>query len=109
VLLSQDEAITAEQLGGGLGHLHDASSRGDARGHEASVAGARGVGKVAEVEQEMVFAILTKTDWNISKSAKLLGLSRDMLRYRIEKFGLARPERTTAAALLAEDALERGG
>jgi two-component system, NtrC family, response regulator AtoC len=35
---------------------------------------------------------LEKTGWNVSKSAKLLGLSRDMMRYRIEKYGLNAPQ-----------------
>jgi two-component system, NtrC family, response regulator AtoC len=35
---------------------------------------------------------LERTGWNVTKSAKLLGLSRDMMRYRIEKMGLARPD-----------------
>lgn len=44
-----------------------------------------------EVERDMVIRALDKTDWNVTKSARLLGLSRDMLRYRIEKLGLSRP------------------
>ncbi|MNQ89753.1 Bacterial regulatory protein, Fis family [compost metagenome] len=46
-----------------------------------------------EVERDMVRKMLDKTDWNVTKSARLLGLSRDMLRYRIEKLGLARPDK----------------
>jgi len=46
-----------------------------------------------EVERDMVLRTLDKTDWNVTKSARLLGLTRDMLRYRIEKLGLARPDR----------------
>ena len=45
----------------------------------------------SDPEREAVVKVLERTDWNVSKSAKLLGLSRDMLRYRIEKFGLERP------------------
>ncbi|VVQ22052.1 Regulatory protein AtoC [Pseudomonas fluorescens] len=46
-----------------------------------------------EVERDMVRKMLDKTDWNVTKSARLLGLSRDMLRYRIEKLGLSRPDK----------------
>jgi transcriptional regulator with GAF, ATPase, and Fis domain len=46
------------------------------------------------VENEMVRKVLDKTDWNVTKSARLLGLTRDMLRYRIDKLGLTRPDRT---------------
>lgn len=45
-----------------------------------------------DTERELVVRALERTDWNVSKSAKLLGLSREMLRYRIEKYGLARPD-----------------
>ncbi len=44
-----------------------------------------------EAEADLVLKTLEKTDWNVSKSARRLGLSRDMLRYRILKYGFARP------------------
>ncbi|HEY5763566.1 MAG TPA: helix-turn-helix domain-containing protein, partial [Rhodocyclaceae bacterium] len=47
--------------------------------------------KLSEVERDLVIKALERTDWNVTKSAKLLGLSRDMLRYRIEKLELQRP------------------
>lgn len=40
-----------------------------------------------------VIGALERTDWNVTKSARLLGITRDMLRYKIEKLGLVRPER----------------
>jgi two-component system, NtrC family, response regulator AtoC len=47
---------------------------------------------LSEVERDLVLKTLERTGWNVTKSAKLLGLSRDMMRYRIEKLRLARPE-----------------
>ncbi|MNC77514.1 Bacterial regulatory protein, Fis family [compost metagenome] len=44
-------------------------------------------------ESDRVRNMLDKTDWNVTKSARLLGLTRDMLRYRIEKLGLTRPDK----------------
>lgn len=105
VLLSQDEVITPDQLAGGPGQLRSDSVRGNERGREALAAG--GIGATKDVEEELVAKVLEKTDWNISKSAKLLGLSRDMLRYRIEKYGLSRPKGPTAAEIFAADALEQ--
>ena len=52
---------------------------------------AKNTPKAEDEEVDRLAQILEKTDWNISKSAKLLGLSRDMLRYRIEKYRFARP------------------
>jgi DNA-binding NtrC family response regulator len=46
---------------------------------------------LAEMERTLVVKTLERTGWNVTKSAKLLGLSRDMMRYRIEKMGLQRP------------------
>jgi DNA-binding NtrC family response regulator len=43
-------------------------------------------------ERAKIVQILEKTGWNVSKAAKLLGMSRDMLRYRIEKYQLAIPQ-----------------
>ena len=40
------------------------------------------------VERELVVQALTRTGWNHTKAAALLGLNRDQIRYRIEKFGL---------------------
>jgi len=41
-----------------------------------------------QVERELVMQALTRTGWNHTKAAALLGLNRDQIRYRIEKFGL---------------------
>ena len=37
------------------------------------------------MEKDLVVKALTCTGWNVTRAAKLLGLSRDTLRYRIEK------------------------
>jgi two-component system, NtrC family, response regulator AtoC len=105
VLLSQEDVITPDHLAGGPGQLHNESVRENERGRDALAAGAIGAAK--DAEEELVSKVLEKTDWNISKSAKLLGLSRDMLRYRIEKYGLSRPKGPTAADIFAADALEQ--
>ena len=40
------------------------------------------------VERELVVQALARTGWNQTKAAALLGLNRDQIRYRVEKFGL---------------------
>jgi two-component system, NtrC family, response regulator AtoC len=42
------------------------------------------------VERELVQQALNRTGWNHTKAAALLGLNRDQIRYRIEKFALAK-------------------
>ncbi len=42
-----------------------------------------------EVEKSLVVQALERTSWNQTRAAKLLGLNRDQIHYRIEKFKLA--------------------
>ena len=43
-----------------------------------------------EVERDLLERTLREVDGNVSKAARRLGISRDQLRYRIEKYGLDR-------------------
>ena len=45
-----------------------------------------------QMEILMLKQALDKTFWNVSHAARLLGVSRDTLRYRIDKFGLSREQ-----------------
>ncbi len=40
------------------------------------------------MERALVLQALNRTGWNQTKAAALLGLNRDQIRYRVEKFGL---------------------
>jgi DNA-binding NtrC family response regulator len=91
VLLAQDAVITAEQLAICSGLSAAADRESDQELSNGSSAIPRQGMKLSDMERDLVARTLDKTDWNVSKSAKLLGLSRDMLRYRIEKYGLVRP------------------
>lgn len=48
-------------------------------------------GGLKEVERKLIIEALENCDWNISKAARCLGLSRDTLRYRIDKHKLKSP------------------
>ncbi|MNL17542.1 Limonene hydroxylase [compost metagenome] len=96
VLLAQSDTIAAHQLNVCLSLVdeppmfhHEPSHFSEPR---PSFSGSDSM-NLPEVERDMVRKMLDKTDWNVTKSARLLGLSRDMLRYRIEKLGLARPDK----------------
>ncbi len=41
-----------------------------------------------ELERELIAQALERTDGNKTGAARLLGLSRDTLRYRLEKYGI---------------------
>ncbi|HJV25285.1 MAG TPA: sigma-54 dependent transcriptional regulator [Aromatoleum sp.] len=42
-----------------------------------------------DIERRALLDALKRTGWNVSRAARLLGVSRDTLRYRIEKWGLS--------------------
>jgi DNA-binding NtrC family response regulator len=91
VLLALSQAITVEQLTFSTCEKQSESTLRENTQGESFAAAERFVIKPGEGEQKIVATTLEKTDWNISKSAKLLGISRDMLRYRIEKYRFVRP------------------
>jgi DNA-binding NtrC family response regulator len=45
-----------------------------------------------ELERALVVQALARSGWNQTKAAALLGLNRDQIRYRIEKFKLEKPD-----------------
>jgi DNA-binding NtrC family response regulator len=47
-----------------------------------------------EAEKSLVVQALERSGWNQTRAAKLLGLNRDQIRYRIEKFQLAPADST---------------
>ena len=49
--------------------------------------------KLLDLERQLVKQVLEQNGWNVSKAAIELGISRDMLRTRMERHGLSRPEK----------------
>ena len=47
---------------------------------------------ISEMEKDVIFKTLLECSWNQSMAARLLGLSRDKLRYRIKKYGLEKTD-----------------
>jgi two-component system response regulator PilR (NtrC family) len=43
-------------------------------------------------ERELILQAMEKSDWVIAKASKMLGMSYRTLQYRLDKFGLKRPE-----------------
>jgi DNA-binding NtrC family response regulator len=52
---------------------------------EASAALPEGGVNLGDVERDLVMQALNRTGWNVTRAAQLLGISRDTLRYRMEK------------------------
>jgi DNA-binding NtrC family response regulator len=51
-----------------------------------------------DVERNLIIQAMEQTDYNITKSAKLLGLTFRTLQYRLEKFGIKKPDDKSDAA-----------
>ena len=47
---------------------------------------------VEAFERELIVQAMEKSEWVIARASKLLGLTYRTLQYRLEKFGLKRPE-----------------
>jgi DNA-binding NtrC family response regulator len=47
-----------------------------------------------DLERSLVVQALERSGWNQTRAATLLGLNRDQIRYRIEKFSLERPSKS---------------
>jgi DNA-binding NtrC family response regulator len=92
VLLAQGDLVTPCQLAlcTRLAPAPAACAAHDDAGHGAA-AMPRHAEAPRDEERTMVVTTLERTGWNVTKSARLLGLTRDMMRYRIEKLGLSRP------------------
>lgn len=93
VLLTGEQTIGTSQLGLGAGCAPTPYMVPAPKTEEASpLALYRQRAQFAEAEKALVAGTLERSGWNVTRSAKILGLSRDMMRYRIEKLGLVRPE-----------------
>ena len=83
VLLQRSGALTASSLM----LAHTTRTAAPAQGGSTEPHGAV---SLDAVEREHLLRALTQCKWNVTQSAKLLGISRDTLRYRIERHGLQR-------------------
>ncbi|MFC5520046.1 sigma-54-dependent transcriptional regulator [Polaromonas jejuensis] len=54
-------------------------------------AGPAGLAQLDELERAYLVRALTQTGWNVAGAARKLDISRDTLRYRMDKHGLERP------------------
>ena len=51
--------------------------------------------KFDDLEKDIVLQALERTAWNQTRAGELLGMTRDQIHYRMEKFGLLKNERAT--------------
>jgi DNA-binding NtrC family response regulator len=82
MLLVEGAELTAEQF--------PVASAGATRLTEGVELPAAGI-DLEQLERSLVVQALDRSGWNQTKAATMLGLNRDQIRYRIEKFKLERP------------------
>jgi two-component system, NtrC family, response regulator AtoC len=80
VLLGVGEVIEAQHLALPGSPAGGASAAGEAESGSPAT--------LNELERTALVQALDRTGWNVSRAARLLGISRDTLRYRIDKHGL---------------------
>ncbi len=86
VFFSQEDEIKAELI-----HLSPGlTTKRDDQGDNRFVLPSKGL-SMDELERDLVIQSLEQSGWNVSSAAQLLGMSRDTLRYRIEKYKLSPP------------------
>jgi DNA-binding NtrC family response regulator len=85
MLLAERDTLNAEDLSGAPG-------AGAERLNEQVALPATGI-NLEQLERSLVVQALERTGWNQTRAAELLGLNRDQIRYRIEKFQLERSAR----------------
>ena len=85
-LLSSDPVVTAEALG-----LTVAASKPASAAASAPTPGPP-ASSLDDAVRDRVADVLRQTGWNISRTAALLGISRNTLRARIDKYGLREGE-----------------
>jgi len=89
ILLCENNTITAEDLPPEMSHTSKPASAVD-----LFKLPAEGV-NFEDVERSLIMQAMERTDNNITKSAKLLGLTFRTLQYRLEKFGIKKDESQT--------------
>jgi DNA-binding NtrC family response regulator len=87
ILLCENDTITMEDLPPEMTPSRAAGAAAGAGGDSQFKLPPEGV-NFEDVERSLIMQAMDRTDNNITKSAKLLGLTFRTLQYRLEKFGI---------------------
>ena len=96
LLLAEGDEITAEDL------PVEIRSAAQAEGSGGFKLPPEGI-SFEDLERSLIVQAMEQTGWNITRSAKLLGLSFRTMQYRLDKFGIKRPNRGKADMEEEED------
>jgi DNA-binding NtrC family response regulator len=97
VLLASNPVIDAEHLNLCNPRVFHAQDKPDCAAPDGLVAFPGENLQLETVERTLLLRALTHADWNVTHAARMLGVSRDTMRYRIDKFGLVPPDKDGVA------------
>ncbi len=89
ILLCESGTITVNDLPTELREDARPASQGGTSGFKLPAEGIA----FEEVERGLIMQAMERTDYNITKAAKLLGVTFRTLQYRLDKFGIKRPDK----------------
>ncbi len=94
-LLVDGGLVTADNLGLVIPRKRGTSSPEERETTRRDAPVGRSLGQAVEdIERRHIVEALHETRWNISRAANRLGVTRDVLRYRVQKYGLQLPPAT---------------
>lgn len=92
ILLPEHLNLDCQSCGNGLSIGLDGKVQVDFSKHGIDLQG---------VERQLIIQALVQAEWNRTKAARLLGISKETLRYRMEKFRLVPPDQKNMPASTA--------
>jgi DNA-binding NtrC family response regulator len=95
ILLCEGDMITPEDLPSEVQHETKGTSPGAFKLPPEGIS-------FEQVEKNLILQAMEQTDYNITKAAKLLGMTFRTLQYRLEKFGIKKPGTEEAGEVEAE-------
>jgi two-component system response regulator AtoC len=91
-LLVDGPLVTAVSLELAVPRTHRASTPADHERRSSDAPIGIPLGRtIEEIERQRILEALNETRWNISRAANRLGVTRNVLRYRVQKYGLRLP------------------
>jgi DNA-binding NtrC family response regulator len=97
LLLCEGDAITPRDLPQEVLTRKNPGRIERARGSDRFEIPAEGI-NFEHLERDIILQAMEKADWVIAKAAKMLGMSYRTLQYRLDKFGIKKPEGRGGAA-----------
>ncbi len=91
ILLCEGDAITSRDLPQEVLARKSAGRIERARGGDRFEIPAEGI-NFEHLERDIILQAMEKADWVIAKAAKMLGMSYRTLQYRLDKFGIKKPD-----------------